>query len=694
MSNIPYDFHAESFRLERLLPHRPSLVSSAALLAIAAIVPVLVFGGVSALSAYRHQQAELRDVAIADARRLSEAIDRELAADIDAAEAMAALPQLDNLADLAGFETVGRREQARHPLWLTVILLDPHGRRLTNSRSNGQLGPAADPSSIAPVVTERRTVIGAIAKGPREFGVPVRAPVMREGRVTAIVTVVVRPEGLARVLQTARLPDQWIAGVVDGAGRVVARNPHSPTLIGAPAGDAAKRARAAAASGIYEGVTYQGMPTISAFWKSPIYGWSVHIAIPRTVFEAPLRRSMILFAGGLVASLLLAGLFLALLFRELGLRRAEASVAEQSHRLEALGRLTGGVAHDFNNLLMIIQGNAEVLQRRKLAEGAERPVSAIREATARAARLTRELLIFARGGQVESTVIDLNATLADFIDALQQAVGVNVDVRTDFASDVGSVDVDRVQLELAVLNLAVNARDAMSGQGVITLATRRASEGLVQLTIADTGPGIPENIRSRVFDPFFTTKPPGSGTGLGLTQVYSFAKHSGGFVELQSRTGKGATVVLRLPAARANAEGAPPVTTPLLDAAAISGRRILVLDDNAEVRSVSADYLREQGAAVIEAANASEGLAILVGGGIEALVSDIVMPGGSSGVELAATARQRWPDLPVVLVSGYSESLAEAGALGFRVLRKPYALAELGGIFTEMLRPPSSDPAT
>jgi signal transduction histidine kinase len=666
-----------------LLPQRPSLVRSAALLAIAAIVPVLAFGGFSALSAYNHQQTELREVAVADARRLSEAVDRELAGDIDAAEAMAALPQLDRL-DLAGFEVVARREQARHPLWLTVILLDPQGRRLVNSRTSSRLGAA----SVGPVVEGRRSVIGAIAKGPREFGIPVRAPVVRGGKVVAVVTVVVRPEGLARVLQTARLPDQWIAGAVDGAGRLVARNPHTPALIGVKASDAALNARAAAESGIYEGLTYAGAPTVSAFWKSLASGWSVHIAIPRTAFEAPLRRSMMLFAGGLAASLLLAGLFLTLLFRELGLRRSEAAAAEQSHRLEALGRLTGGVAHDFNNLLMIIQGNAEILQRRKLAEGAERPVAAIREATGRAARLTRELLIFARGGQAENAVIDLNATLKDFLGAIQQAVGPAVEVRNDLAPDTGRIEVDRVQLELAVLNLAVNARDAMPGGGTLTIATRRASDALVQLSVSDTGHGIPDEIRSRVFDPFFTTKPPGSGTGLGLTQVYGFAKHAGGFVELQSRMGRGATVVLRLPVARAEAEAAAPAAAPIADAAALAGRRVLVLDDNAEVRSVSADYLREQGAVVIEAASAAEGLAILEKGGVEAVVSDIVMPGGQSGVDLAAAARELWPDLPVLLVSGYSASIAEAGAQGFRVLRKPYALAELGGLLTDMLRPP------
>jgi signal transduction histidine kinase len=652
-------------------------------------VPVLVFAGLAALSAYRHQQTELRDVAVADARRLSEAIDRELSADLDAAQALATLPQLDNLDNLGGFEEIARRQLARHPLWLTVLLLDPQGRRMINSRTATRLGPATDMASIPAVVATRRPVIGNIAMGLKEYGIPVRVPVVRDGEMTAILTVVIRPDGLSETLLGLRLPSSWISTVIDNGGRVVARSRNAKAYVGGPASAAALAARAHESSGTYEGLTLEGIPTVSAFWKSPVYGWSVHIGMPKAGFEAPLRRSLLVTTVGFTLSLLLAGLFLALLIRELALRRREAAAVEQSQRLEALGRLTGGVAHDFNNLLMIIQGNAEILQRRGLVAAAERPLAAIREATARAARLTRELLIFARGGQAEPVVVELNATLRDFLGAVQQAVGSSVEVSTVFDENACPVEVDRVQLELAVLNLAVNARDAMAEGGVLVLATRRIP-GFVQLTVSDTGPGVPEAIRSRVFDPFFTTKPQGSGTGLGLTQVYSFAKHSGGSVDLENRPGRGLSVILRLPAAQRDASPSVALPPTAAHARPLAGRRVLVLDDNPDVRDVTVTYLREHGVEVLEASTAEEGLVVLEQGGVEVVVSDIVMPGPEGGLFLAETARRRWPGLPVLLVSGYSASIAEAAAHGFRVLRKPYELSELGRLLAELLGPPGA----
>ena len=636
------------------------------MLAIAAVAPLLVFSGASALSAYRGRQARLREEAVADAQRISEGLDREIAGDIDDAETLAALPALDPPLDLKAFQEVARREQARHPLWLTVILLDPQGRRLTNSRSPGQLGAAVDPASIRPLVESARPVIGNIAKGPVEFAVPVRAPVVRGGKVTGIVTIAVRPAGISRMLAGAHLPAEWITTVVDRSGKIVART-HSPAaFVGHLASPVALQARTVHQSGAYDGYTLEHVDTVSAFWTSPTYGWSVHIGIPRASFEAPLRRQVAFTVAGFVLSVLLAALFVGLLLRDLRARRREATATEQSERMEALGRLTGGVAHDFNNLLMIIQGNAEILQRRVVAETAERPLAAIREATARAARLTRELLIFARGGQAETQVLDLNATLADFLGSIRQSVGEAVELKTDFVAEPLLVEVDRVQLELAVLNLAVNARDAMPEGGFLTLATRRASADLVQLSVIDTGQGMSEEVRARVFDPFFTTKPQGMGTGLGLTQVYGFVRHAGGTIEVQSKPGRGATMILRLPSARRPIQPASTVETeaPLL--APLDGRRILVVDDNADVRQLTATYLRERGAEVVERETGLEGLSALGQGGFHAVVSDIIMAGEVDGLALAETVRERWPQLPTLLVSGLQRLPDRGGGTWFQ----------------------------
>jgi signal transduction histidine kinase len=658
-------------------------------------VPVLVFAGADALRAYRSQQMLLREQVVADARRLSETVDRELAADIDAAQGLAESPALDPPQDLRAFQEIARREQARHPLWLTVILLDPQGRRLTNSRIPNRLGPAVDPASIGRLVETRRPLIGEIARGMQQYAIPVRAPVLRNGRLIGIVTIAVRPDGISKTLTNLNLPPKWIAVVIDRLGRVVARTRNAAAFLGRPASGPALQARRTGQNGTYSGRTLDDLDTISAFWTSPTYHWSVHIGIPRSAFDAPLQRQLAFTAIGFSLSLLLAALFVGLLLRDLRLRRSEAAAAEQTSRMEALGRLTGGVAHDFNNLLMIIQGNAEILQRRVSSPAVERPLAAIREAAGRAAKLTRELLIFARGGEAESSVLDLNATLADFLGPIRQAVGPGVELKTDLEATPLLVDVDRVQLELAVLNLAVNARDAMPGGGSLTFSTRRAGADFIQLSVADTGHGMSEEVRARVFDPFFTTKPQGVGTGLGLTQVYGFVRHAGGSIEVQSKPGRGATILMRLPVAQRPAPDAPR-PSPEMAEPTFGGRRILVIDDNADVRQLTATYLRERGAAVVESDSGLEGLAALREGGFQAVVSDIVMAGEVDGLALAETVRERWPGLPVLLISGYNASLTEAGERGFCVLRKPYDLAALGRLLGGLLRGepgPGAEPA-
>jgi signal transduction histidine kinase len=654
-------------------------------LAIAAVVPVLVFAGAGALSAYRGQQIRLREEVVADARRVSESVDRELAADIDSAGALTASPALDPPQNLSAFQEIARREQARHPLWQTVILLDPSGRRLTNSRNPSNLGAAVDPDSVRPAVEGRRPVIGSIAKGSSKWAIPVRAPVIRGDRVVGVVTIAALPDGIARILAASHLPAGWIATVLDQSGRVIARSRNAALALGQPASAPALQARRERLHGTYDGYTLEHLDTVSAFWLSPTYGWSVHIGIPRASFEAPLRRQLAFTTAGFTFSLLLAALFVSLLLRDLQIRRAEAAAMEQSSRMEALGRLTGGVAHDFNNLLMIIQGNAEILQRRVPGEAAQRPLTAIREATARAAKLTRELLIFARGGQAETTVLDLNATVADFLGSIQQTIGAGVELKTEFDPAAGAVEVDRVQLELAVLNLAVNARDAMSGVGRLTLSTRRTGE-FVQLSVADTGEGMSEEVQARMFDPFFTTKPQGVGTGLGLTQVYGFVRHAGGSIEVASKPGRGSTIALRLPTASRPIPVTPPeARTEPAEEPVFGELRILVVDDNADVRQLTATYLRERGAEVIEGASGAEGLTALGQGGFHAVVSDIIMAGDVDGLALAEAVRERWPGMPTLLVSGYSASLTEAGVRGFRVLRKPYDLAGLSRVLGELL---------
>jgi CheY-like chemotaxis protein len=321
-------------------------------------------------------------------------------------------------------------------------------------------------------------------------------------------------------------------------------------------------------------------------------------------------------------------------------------------------------------------------------------LDAIKQATERATRLTRELLTFARGGSPARVELDINEAIVSFLGSLRQAVGGKIEVRTLLEPHLPHVSLDRVQFELALLNMAVNARDAMPDGGVLTLNTRRPAPDRIELTVSDTGAGIAPQHLAEIFDPFFTTKPVGAGTGLGLTQVYGMVRQAGGSIDAQSRMGKGTAFVLRLPAvtgkrpAAARAPAAAPAAAPIAPKprkrpatpAAKATTRILLVDDNEAVRAVTAEYLRERGHAVTEAGDADEALAVLSRGDTSALVSDIVMPGERDGVALAAEVSRTRPGLPVVLVSGYAASAADARAHGFTVLQKPYALDVLADL--------------
>ena len=315
-------------------------------------------------------------------------------------------------------------------------------------------------------------------------------------------------------------------------------------------------------------------------------------------------------------------------FRDFEARRSQGAAVEQATRIDALGRLTGGVAHDFNNLLTVIQGNTEILSRRLQGAAAnpaqaERPLAAIRAATDRAAKLTRQLLVFARGGPAEPMSVDLGRKVIDLSGAISQLVGSGVAVETDL-EPVPPVGVDPLQLEAALLNLAANARDAMGGAGLMRIRLRHEPSGVV-LSIRDHGPGFDPSVLSRVFDPFFTTKPVGQGTGLGLSQVYGLVKGAGGEVRAGNAPGGGGVVTLTFPPAQAPAETAPAEPPGPVPAPAGPGMAaVLLVDDNDAVRATTAAYLRECGLSIIEAPDAAHAMQALETSRVEAVVSDII----------------------------------------------------------------------
>jgi len=383
--------------------------------------------------------------------------------------------------------------------------------------------------------------------------------------------------------------------------------------------------------------------------------------------------------------------------------RAQTEEAlRQAQKMEAVGRLTGGVAHDFNNLLTIIRSAVDFLRRRDLQEEQQRRyVDAISDTVGRAAKLTGQLLAFARRQALMPEIFDASARVQSVVDMLSATVGARVQIEMDIVCEPCFVQADVSQFETALVNMAVNARDAMDEEGTLTIRVERVAEAqvtgeetataanYVAVSLTDTGCGIPDDQLSRIFEPFFTTKEVGKGTGLGLSQVYGFAKQSGGDVHVRSVIGQGTTFTLYLPEAeqaRAADDGAAQVERPLPSHQG-RGRRVLVVEDNAEVGRFATQMLQDLGYQTTWAANAKDALSLLAEaeGQFDVVFSDVVMP-GVSGVDLGQEIRRRYPSLPVVLTSGYSQILAEEGRQGFELLQKPYSVEELSRVLRSVTR--------
>ena len=368
-------------------------------------------------------------------------------------------------------------------------------------------------------------------------------------------------------------------------------------------------------------------------------------------------------------------------------KRAEEAL-RQSQRMEAIGQLTGGVAHDFNNLLMVINGAAEKVKRSVPDKQVSLPLEMIATAVKRGSKLTSQLLSFARRQTLETEVIDLAETLPHIGEMLKRSLRGDIEIKAFAPNRACRARVDPGELELALLNLGVNARDAMPNGGVLSLAVRHVRlsgeaevDGLrgefIAIELMDCGTGIAPEVLPRVFDPYFTTKDAGKGTGLGLSQVYGFAKQSGGTAIIQSKLGRGTTVSMYLPATgeAVQAERKHPI---LADQIQSQAGTVLLVEDNEDVATVSAGYLEQLGYTVEVAMNGSDALRKLQGGPSYNLVfSDLLMPGSVAGLELARVVRGNHPHIPILLTTGYSQKAQEAVREGFSILRKPYDLQSL-----------------
>ncbi|MBT1262294.1 response regulator [Pseudomonas sp. VS40] len=372
--------------------------------------------------------------------------------------------------------------------------------------------------------------------------------------------------------------------------------------------------------------------------------------------------------------------------RTTALTQAEAAL-HQSQKLEAIGQLTGGVAHDFNNLLTIIRSSVDFLRQPGLSEERrQRYMGAVSDTVERASKLTSQLLAFARRQPLNPEVFDVSERVKNIGEMLESVTGARIHVQVQLPEHPCHVRVDASQFETALINIALNARDAMEGQGTLTLRVVKvdamprirgdgeARQPFVSISLADTGSGIPGDAVERIFEPFFTTKAVGKGTGLGLSQVFGFAKQSGGNVDVASNPGQGSVFTLYLPEAAPQAMPSEQPQDDALPTHDAAQRHILIVEDNLEVGRFATQILQDLGYQTTWATDAEQALALAGADALafDGIFSDVVMP-GMTGVTMAKLLRQRRPDLPVVLTSGYSEELADSGYEGFEFLPKPYS---------------------
>jgi len=688
------------------------------MMAASLALPIALFGFASTISYISTQDTADRqiertlDVAHEHALKVFETIDRSLS---EINEMVRGIPD----------EAIRSREQALHlrlkqlvdslPQMKSAWIFDARGHALVNSMAYP--APAVDFSDRdyfkAHIAKEIGTFIGdaltprAPYQGAVFFSVSRRRQ-NEDGSFAGVVQASVLPEYFENFYaRIGRDPGSFFAlGLTDGT--VVARFPVVDRQLrldrDGPVGQEIALSPSTGlvtmtspADGIERRVGYQRLA------EYPVYvSAGLETSVIRAHWLTTMSRHLIFGVPATALLFLLLGVALRRtrrLYAEAARRMEAEEALKHGQRLEALGQLTGGVAHDFNNLLTVIRSSVDLLQRPNLsAERRQRYIEAVSNTVDRAAKLTAQLLAFARRQTLKPELFDVGKCVEGLHDMIGTLTGSRIEIVTRLPDETCFVYTDAGQFETALINMAVNARDAMNGEGRLTIEVNAAASvpgpavqpsgphGFVAVSVQDTGVGIPQEQFTRIFEPFFTTKEVGQGTGLGLSQVFGFARQSGGEVIVASEVGKGSTFMLYLPrvvgidhSQRLRSDQSPPLGG--------DGMSVLVVEDNAEVGQFAADALSELGYATTLVDNAMDALAELTrdASRFDVVFSDMMMP-EMTGLDLAQEIHRRQFDVPIVLTSGYSHMLSQSGACGFEYLQKPYSSEQLSRVLQKIGR--------
>jgi signal transduction histidine kinase/ActR/RegA family two-component response regulator len=652
-----------------------------ALLVLFGIIPLLLGAAIVGQFYIQEKQAALDEELHETAGSLATAVARELDNQKSLLSLVTDSPRFDPPIRRAGFEELAQRFRKRIPQWEMIHLAGTDGKiRLRSPTATADAAPSPkDMRSFEQALATDQPIVGNVLRTSRDMVTFAIRQLVERQKASYVLSILIRPDVVADLLFKNGLPSSWTAWVIDGNGNVVAATSAPPSLIGTPAA-AFFTASGPTGSAVADGTLRSGERVrIAGF---PVAGseWSLQVAMPLQLHQEVTRDWYRLLIPIVILIGLLCVLAIALLQRELTARRRQADTLAAMQRMDALGKLTGGVAHDFNNLLMVFQGAMEGLKRRRNDETKfAATMDMMAEGIARGKAITDRLLSFSRRSNQDVETLFLQDRVEEFKQLVSQALTDRVTVRIELDDNLWPVAVDRQGLEIALINLATNAKEAMPQGGRLTIRGRNAdttSGAFVTLTVTDEGDGIKPADIDRVFEPFFTTKG-GKSIGLGLSQVYGFANRNGGKVRVDSIEGEGASFTIYLPRSTRYQEARR------LSSAGQGGlpRRILLVDDTPDTLAACKFALEAEGVQVITAVDGVDALRLIsTDHTIRHVLSDVMMP-NMSGLELADRLRRDYPEIAVVLMTGYSEAL-EAGVRTDRpVVAKPFAVNELVSAF-------------